>query len=65
MCTGLCLRKETALLVFRKDLIYGIGIAAGCVLVLAAVVTEVYIFTMMMVGVVLAAREERARNRTR
>jgi hypothetical protein len=51
------------LLIFAKDVIYGLGIVAGGVLLLAVVIANIYIFYMMVEAAVNAYRGEHQRNR--
>jgi hypothetical protein len=51
------------LLIFAKDVIYGLGIVAGCALLFAVVASNIYIFYMIVESVVNAYREEHARNK--
>ncbi len=51
------------MLIFAKDVIYGLGIVAGCALLLGALAADIYFFYMMVEAAVNAYREEHSHNR--
>lgn len=57
-------RKGTDMIVFLKNVLCVLGVAAGSVLLLGLVAANVYIFYMMIESVVRVMREERGHNRT-
>ena len=51
------------MLIFAKDVIYGLGIVAGGALLLAVLAADIYLFYMVVEAAVNAFREEHARNK--